>query len=92
MSTKIGGVPEVLPSHMINYASPEEDGKQEKTGLSYRALIFFFLYSLIDLVIAVSKAIHMFRFGQIDPSQFNDQLKEMYNWSNVAERTEKVHN
>lgn len=27
VSTKIGGVPEVLPSHMINYASPEEDGK-----------------------------------------------------------------
>lgn len=26
VSTKIGGVPEVLPSHMINYASPEEDG------------------------------------------------------------------
>ncbi|KAI8058671.1 uncharacterized protein B0P05DRAFT_581558 [Gilbertella persicaria] len=67
VSTKVGGVPEVLPSHMINYASPEED----------------------DLVIAISKAIHMFRFGQIDPSKFNDQLKDMYNWSNVAERTEK---
>ena len=33
----------------------------------------------------------MFRFGQIDPSRFNDQLKDMYNWSNVAERTEKVY-
>lgn len=33
----------------------------------------------------------MFRFGQVDPSQFNDQLKDMYNWSNVAERTEKVY-
>lgn len=27
VSTKVGGVPEVLPSHMINYAIPEEDGK-----------------------------------------------------------------
>ena len=27
VSTKVGGVPEVLPSHMINYAMPEEDGK-----------------------------------------------------------------
>ncbi|KAI9263912.1 hypothetical protein EDC94DRAFT_606495 [Helicostylum pulchrum] len=69
VSTKIGGVPEVLPSHMIHYASPEED----------------------DLVIAISKAIHTFRFGHIDASKFNDQLKEMYNWSNVAERTEKVY-
>jgi phosphatidylinositol glycan class A protein len=42
-------------------------------------------------VIAVSKAIHMFRFGKVDPSQFNDQLKDMYSWSNVAERTEKVY-
>ncbi|KAG2204722.1 hypothetical protein INT46_005867 [Mucor plumbeus] len=69
VSTKVGGVPEVLPSHMINYASPEED----------------------DLVIAVSKSIHQYRFGKVDTSQFNDQLKEMYNWSNVAERTEKVY-
>jgi hypothetical protein len=23
----VGGVPEVLPNHMINYATPEEDGK-----------------------------------------------------------------
>lgn len=69
VSTKVGGVPEVLPSHMINYASPEED----------------------DLVIAVSKAIHTFRFGQVDPSRFNDELKDKYSWSNVAERTEKVY-
>lgn len=33
----------------------------------------------------------MYKFGKVDPSQFNDQLKEMYNWSNVAERTEKVY-
>lgn len=60
-----------------------------KAGNVDRAIHFVFMI-LLDLVIAVSKAIHMFRFGQIDPSQFNDQLKEMYNWSNVAERTEKV--
>lgn len=65
----MGGVPEVLPSHMINYASPEED----------------------DLVIAVSKSIHQYKYSKVDTTQFNDQLKEMYNWSNVAERTEKVY-
>ncbi|CAO3655394.1 unnamed protein product [Mucor fragilis] len=69
VSTKVGGVPEVLPSHMINYASPEED----------------------DLVIAVSKSIHQYKYGKMDTTQFNEQLKEMYNWSNVAERTEKVY-
>ncbi|KAL0096913.1 hypothetical protein J3Q64DRAFT_1669916 [Phycomyces blakesleeanus] len=68
VSTKVGGVPEVLPSHMINYAMPEED----------------------DLMIAVSKAIQMIKIGEVDPSRFNDELKDMYSWSNVAERTEKV--
>lgn len=43
-----------------------------------------------DLVIALSKAIHMIRFDEVDPSRFNDELKDMYSWSNVAERTEKV--
>ncbi|KAI9322449.1 hypothetical protein BX666DRAFT_2022925 [Dichotomocladium elegans] len=69
VSTKVGGVPEVLPSHMINYAMPEED----------------------DLVIAISKAVHMIRYDEVDPSRFNDELKDMYSWSNVAERTEKVY-
>ncbi|KAL0091227.1 hypothetical protein F4703DRAFT_1971168 [Phycomyces blakesleeanus] len=69
VSTKVGGVPEVLPSHMINYAMPEED----------------------DLMIAVSKAIQMIKIGEVDPSRFNDELKDMYSWSNVAERTEKVY-
>ncbi|KAI8144473.1 GlcNAc transferase [Fennellomyces sp. T-0311] len=69
VSTKVGGVPEVLPSHMINYAMPEED----------------------DMVIAISKAIHMIRYEEVDPSRFNDELKDMYSWSNVAERTEKVY-
>ncbi|KAH8552947.1 hypothetical protein BGW37DRAFT_487805 [Umbelopsis sp. PMI_123] len=69
VSTKVGGVPEVLPRHMINYAKPEED----------------------DLVIAVSKAIHMIRYEVVKPSSFNDELKDKYSWQNVAERTEKVY-
>ncbi|KAM3584452.1 Phosphatidylinositol N-acetylglucosaminyltransferase GPI3 subunit [Umbelopsis sp. WA50703] len=69
VSTKVGGVPEVLPRHMINYAKPEED----------------------DLVIAVSKAIHMIRYEVPKPLTFNDELKDKYSWKNVAERTEKVY-
>ncbi|KAJ2956471.1 hypothetical protein NQZ79_g7658 [Umbelopsis isabellina] len=69
VSTKVGGVPEVLPRHMINYAKPEED----------------------DLVIAVSKAIHMIRYEVPKPLTFNEELKDKYSWKNVAERTEKVY-
>ncbi|ORX42600.1 phosphatidylinositol N-acetylglucosaminyltransferase GPI3 subunit [Hesseltinella vesiculosa] len=68
VSTKVGGVPEVLPSHMINYAMPEED----------------------DLIMAISNALHLIRYGKVDPSKFNGELKDMYSWSNVAERTEKA--
>lgn len=42
-------------------------------------------------MIAISKAIHTFRFGKLDPSKFNNEIKDMYNWSNVAERTERVY-
>lgn len=43
-----------------------------------------------DLVIAVSKAIHMIRYEVVKPATFNDELKDKYSWKNVAERTEKV--
>ena len=32
----------------------------------------------------------MIRYEEVKPSRFNDELKDMYSWSNVAERTEKV--
>lgn len=32
----------------------------------------------------------MIRYEEVDPSRFNDELKDMYSWSNVAERTERV--
>ncbi|CAG8450479.1 15007_t:CDS:2 [Funneliformis mosseae] len=69
VSTKVGGVPEVLPKHMIIFAKPEED----------------------DLVNAVARAIEMIRLKEVIPIKFHDEIKEMYSWVNVAERTEKVY-
>ncbi|RGB43371.1 Glycosyltransferase Family 4 protein [Rhizophagus diaphanus] len=69
VSTKVGGVPEVLPKHMIIFAKPEED----------------------DLVNAVGRAIEMIRLKEVIPIKFHDEIKEMYSWVNVAERTEKVY-
>jgi len=68
VSTKVGGVPEVLPKRMIIFAKPEED----------------------DLVNAVARAIEMIRLKEVIPIKFHDEIKEMYSWVNVAERTEKV--
>eukprot|EP00158_Paraphelidium_tribonemae_P007847 Partr_v1_DN28379_c1_g1_i5_m79344 putative phosphatidylinositol glycan anchor biosynthesis, class A len=69
VSTKVGGVPEVLPRHMILFAKPDED----------------------DLVSTVARAIQLVRMNEIDPLRTHDEVKEMYSWVNVAERTEHVY-
>lgn len=69
VTTNVGGIPEVLPSNMTVFASPEED----------------------SLVNAVNTAVCKLKENQIDTSTFHSQVKRMYDWSNVAKRTEKVY-
>lgn len=40
---------------------------------------------------AITRAIEHVRSGAHDPIKAHEQLKEMYSWANVAERTEKVY-
>ncbi|CCC13992.1 unnamed protein product [Sordaria macrospora k-hell] len=68
--TQVGGIPEVLPSHMTVFAKPEED----------------------DLVAATGKAIAALRRNEVRTELFHEQVKNMYSWTNVAERTERVYN
>lgn len=67
--TRVGGIPEVLPTHMTEFAAPEED----------------------DLVAATGRAISKLREGKIRTDLFHDQVKQMYSWVDVAERTERVY-
>jgi phosphatidylinositol glycan class A protein len=69
VTTKVGGIPEVLPSHMTVFASPSEDSLVEST---------------LD-------AISLIENNKIDPSKFHDEIKNMYCWEDVAERTEGVY-
>ncbi|KAJ1913507.1 Phosphatidylinositol N-acetylglucosaminyltransferase GPI3 subunit [Mycoemilia scoparia] len=73
LSTKVGGIPEVLPKHMITFANPEED----------------------DVVAALASAIRKVSnrslHPKLSPWQMHKDVKEMYSWYNVAERTEKVY-
>lgn len=69
VSTRVGGVPEVLPPGLVEFAEPEVE----------------------DLVRAISRAIEHVRSGRHDPLRAHSQLKEMYSWSDVADRTEKVY-
>ncbi|KAK4704327.1 hypothetical protein P7C70_g1881, partial [Phenoliferia sp. Uapishka_3] len=69
VSTRVGGVPEVLPPGLVEFAEPEVE----------------------DLVRAISRAIKHIRSGAHDPIKAHEKLKEIYSWSDVAERTEKVY-
>ncbi|GAA5887490.1 hypothetical protein JCM16303_003435 [Sporobolomyces ruberrimus] len=69
VSTRVGGVPEVLPSRLIEFAEPEVD----------------------DLVQAISRGINHVKSGKHDPLYAYETLKDVYSWTDVAERTEKVY-
>ncbi|KAF2124715.1 glycosyltransferase family 4 protein [Dothidotthia symphoricarpi CBS 119687] len=67
--TRVGGIPEVLPSHMTEFAAPEEDEIVEATG----------------------RAIAKLRAGKVRTELFHNQVKQMYSWTDVAQRTERVY-
>lgn len=70
VATRVGGIPEVLPTHMVEFAAPEEDEIVEATG----------------------RAIAKLREGKVRTDLFHNQVKHMYSWTDVAERTERVYN
>jgi phosphatidylinositol N-acetylglucosaminyltransferase subunit A len=67
VSTNVGGIPEVLPKHMVNLADPDP----------------------IKIIEALTSAIQQAK--STATQEFHEQVKEMYNWRNVAERTEKIY-
>lgn len=67
--TRVGGIPEVLPTHMTEFAAPEED----------------------DIVAATGRAIAKLRAGKVRTELFHNQVKLMYSWTDVAQRTERVY-
>ncbi|KAH3916516.1 GlcNAc-PI synthesis protein [Parastagonospora nodorum] len=69
VATRVGGIPEVLPTHMTEFAAPEEDEIVEATG----------------------RAIQKLRAGAVRTDLFHNQVKQMYSWTDVAHRTERVY-
>ena len=70
VTTRVGGIPEVLPPRMTGFAEPDVD----------------------SLVMATSKAIHKLREGKLRTDKFHDDVRSMYSWTDVANRTERVYN
>jgi phosphatidylinositol glycan class A protein len=69
VATRVGGIPEVLPTHMTEFAAPDENEIAEATG----------------------QAIAKLRAGTVRTELFHDQVKQMYSWQDVAQRTERVY-
>ncbi|PNY11448.1 phosphatidylinositol N-acetylglucosaminyltransferase subunit A-like protein [Trifolium pratense] len=67
VSTRVGGVPEVLPDDMVVLAEPDPS----------------------DMVYAIKKAIYM--LPKIDPQDMHNRMRELYDWNDVAKRTEIVY-
>ncbi|XP_054822323.1 phosphatidylinositol N-acetylglucosaminyltransferase subunit A isoform X2 [Prosopis cineraria] len=67
VSTRVGGVPEVLPEDMIVLAEPDPSA----------------------MVQAIGRAISM--LPEIDPQVMHKRMRELYNWHDVAKRTEIVY-
>jgi len=67
--TRVGGTPEVLPSHMTEFAAPEEH----------------------DIAAATGRALAKLRAGKVRTDLFHAQVKQMYSWTDVAVRTERVY-
>lgn len=91
VSTRVGGVPEVLPPALVEFAEPEAEGelvpqpcRSLNPGLTRKT-------SRADLVRAISKAIAHVRSGAHDPLIACQQLHQVYSWTDVAERTERVY-
>lgn len=70
VSTKVGGIPEILPESMITLCEP----------------------SVLDLIDKVEVAIKKIETGEkIDALMMHEEIKKMYNWRDVAKRTQTVY-
>lgn len=71
VSTRVGGIPEILPDSMITLCEP----------------------SISNLIEKLEFAIARVRSNdRMDPFKMHNDIKDMYNWRDVARRTEIVYN
>lgn len=85
VSTRVGGVPEILPEDMISFTAPTADGT---SPTSFEA---FPTHRGLDVFRAMSEAIAHVAQGQHDPHRAHQKIRGFYDWARVAERTEVVY-
>ena len=88
VSTRVGGVPEVLPDDLIRLAEPNVTGWAEPLTVPHSELP---PASTIALVSALEEAIEAHRYGnRVSHEEMHQQVEKMYTWHSVARRTERV--
>ena len=85
VSTRVGGVPEILPEDMISFAAPNAEGY-------FSALLDISPADPEeDVFRAMSEAIARVARGDHDPHRAHERIRGFYDWTRVAERTEVVY-
>lgn len=87
VSTRVGGVPEVLPQDLIALAEPSLQGIFPPR----LQLCVMPKPKSADVVRAITQAVYHIKTGNHDPIATHERVKDMYTWENVAERTERVY-
>jgi phosphatidylinositol glycan class A protein len=85
VSTRVGGVPEILPEDMISFAAPTADGTCPKP------FEVFPVDRDLDVFRAMSEAIAHIAQGEHDPHRAHQRIRGFSEWARVAERTEVVY-
>jgi phosphatidylinositol N-acetylglucosaminyltransferase subunit A len=85
VSTRVGGVPEILPEDMISFTAPTADGT---SPISFGALP---TNLDLDVFRAMSEAIAYIQEGEHDPHHAHQKIRGFYDWGRVADRTEVVY-
>ena len=91
VSTRVGGVPEILPADMISFADPDEDGKLAFCNVLVQPRCSQHPSTPTDVVRAMSEAIQIVSQGKHDPIRAHERVRTFYDWDHIAERTEKVY-
>jgi len=94
VSTKVGGIPEVLPKNMIQLCQPDPKGEHRIRQVSLQPfyLLGFDFVSFSkneDIFAAICRAVD--GIDSVEPQKQHEAVKRMYDWNQVAERTERVY-
>lgn len=90
VSTKVGGIPEVLPDDLIYLTDPTVPHLIEG---NYTLFITFVTFIAFKFISGLERAMIDLKHGKIVcPYECNIRIRNYYNWENISSRTEVVYN